>query len=708
VFGIAVALLIGGEVFALLNVSSDVSHDFGTTWGRVAWGLGMSTFPVVGVLIASRRPDHAVAWACLGVGFFFGIYSFASSYSAYVVETNPDSLPGGTLMTWLAGATYPFWLGLLAIYLPLVFPDGRLPSPRWRALPWITAIGILGLSASEAFTPGPLEESRAVENPFGIERAEGLLKSLEASKLLLLAALVCAVVSVVLRYRRATGEERLQLKWFATAAAFATVVYLPANVLDETGPTELARPFEDASITSAAAFAIAVGVAVLKYRLYDIEVVINKALIFGALAAFVAAVYVAIVVGLGAAVGTVGEPNIVLSILATAVIALAFQPARERAERLANRLVYGKRATPYEVLAEFSERVAETYATEDVLPKMARTVAEGTGAERAGVWLRTGDELRLAASWPPADDGHPQPIGLSNGDLPSFPSVDRAVGVRHQNELLGALTVVKPAGEALTPTEDKLLGDLAAQAGLVLRNVGLTSELLARLDELAASRQRLVSAQDEERRRLERNLHDGAQQHLVALKVKINLASRLVKDDPRVSEALGALEGIAEEAIEALRDLARGIYPPLLADQGLATALRAQARKAALPVDVEAEELSRYPQDVEAAVYFCCLEALQNVAKYAGATEAIVRLHEEDGRLRFSVTDDGAGFDPASTPKGSGLQNMADRLEALGGRFEMRSAPGEGTTVLGEVPATPTAPSGEAGSTSERAATQRA
>ena len=271
--------------------------------------------------------------------------------------------------------------------------------------------------------------------------------------------------------------------------------------------------------------------------------------------------------------------------------------------------------------------------------------------------------------------------------LPQMVGTDRAVEVRHQGELLGALTVNKRQGESLTPVEEKLLDDLASQAGLVLKNVGLTDELLLRLEELRASRQRLVAAQDEERRRLERNLHDGAQQNLVALKVKLGLAEMFVDKDPaRAKATLAELKADTDEALETLRDLARGIYPPLLADKGLYAALESQARKATIPVEVQADGIDRYPQDVEAAVYFCCLEALQNVQKYAKATRAIVHLAERDGDLIFEVEDDGKGFDPATAKRGSGMTNMADRLDALGGGVEVDSALGRGTQLRGHVP----------------------
>jgi signal transduction histidine kinase len=429
-----------------------------------------------------------------------------------------------------------------------------------------------------------------------------------------------------------------------------------------------------------------VGIAVLKYRLYDIDVVINKTMVFGGLAAFITAVYVGIVVGIGAAIGQGSKPNLALSILATALVAVAFQPVRERVQRFANHLVYGVRATPYEVLSEFSSRMAGAYAAEDLPPRMARILAEGTGSREATVWLKVGAELRAEASWP-AETEAPDTLALADGELPEIAGASLVLPVRHRGDLLGALSLTKLPGERLTPTEEKLAADLASGAGLVLRNVHLTEELLARLEELRASRQRLVAAQDAERRRLERNIHDGAQQQLVALAVKIRLARQLGAKDPgKANDLLEQTEGEVSQALEDLRDLARGIYPPLLADQGLVAALSGQVRRSPVPVEIHADGIGRYPQDAEAAVYFCCLEALQNVAKYAGASKATIRLLGDDKHLTFEVRDDGRGFDPEARGYGTGLQGMADRLAALGGELEVRSSPGKGTTILGQLP----------------------
>ena len=238
-----------------------------------------------------------------------------------------------------------------------------------------------------------------------------------------------------------------------------------------------------------------------------------------------------------------------------------------------------------------------------------------------------------------------------------------------------------PASDPMNPSKERLIRDLASQAGLVLRNVRL-------IEELRASRQRLVAAQDEERRKLERDLHDGAQQQLVALAVQLRLARTMIERDPaEAGDMLDALQTSASDALEDLRDLARGIYPPLLADKGLAVAIEAQARKASVPTTVRSDGVGRYPREVEAAVYFSCLEALNNVAKYAEASSATVSLSQANGTLTFVVTDDGVGFDESGVAHGTGLQGIADRLDAIGGEVRVRSAAGRGTTVTGTVPA---------------------
>jgi len=282
---------------------------------------------------------------------------------------------------------------------------------------------------------------------------------------------------------------------------------------------------------------------------------------------------------------------------------------------------------------------------------------------------------------------------MRDGELPDL-GADRTLPVRHRDDLLGAVTIRKPRGESLTPAEDRLLDDLTRQAGLVLANVRLTADLEARLEqisrqagELRASRQRIVAAQDEERRRLERNIHDGAQQHLVALAVKLRLAKGFLGKDPeRTRGLLEELDEEVGEALDTLTALSLGIYPPLLEEQGLSAALAAQYQRSDLPVRMEVAGTKRFPIEVEAAVYFCVLEALQNVAKYAGASRIDVTIEEHDGGLSFEVRDDGAGFDGDLVARGSGLQNMHDRLSTLGGRLQVLASPGRGASVAGWVP----------------------
>ena len=655
---------------------------------------------VAGLLIARRRPDNVIWMALAGAGLAGGLFGFLAEYTIYSHLIVSGGLPVEAAATWVSGWMFPM-IPALNLLVLLLFPTGRTLGPRWRLPLWLVAGGFALLTGVLAFHVGwvqdrPVGSVGPIQNPLGIAAVTPLLEMLQTAAYAMLgAASLLGVVALVLRYRRGSSEERHQLKVLIYVAAFLPLGFLLYPLTSTEGPvTPLTLGTLALQSFGVLGLPVAIGVAILKYRLYDIDVVISRTLVYGALAAFITAVYVGIVVGVGTLVGSGGQPNLALSIVATAIVAVAFQPLRERLQKVANLLVYGKRATPYEVLSQFSERVAETYAADEALPRMARVLAEGTAAQRASVWLRNGSELRPAASWPesaPGNGARPEPaataIPVSGQEIPDIAGADRAVAVRHQGELLGALSVVKRAGESLTPIEEKLLDDLARQAGLVLKNVGLTADLLRRLEELRASRQRLVAAQDDERRKLERNLHDGAQQNLVALKVKLGLAESFADRDPaKARQLLGEIKGDADEALETLRDLARGIYPPLLAEKGLGTALESQARKATLPVQIDADGVGRYSQEIEAAVYFCALEALQNVQKYAEATGATVRLRETDGELLVEVEDDGKGFDVAIQKRGSGTQNMEDRLNALGGTLAVTSAPGAGTTMQGSLP----------------------
>ena len=420
--------------------------------------------------------------------------------------------------------------------------------------------------------------------------------------------------------------------------------------------------------------------------------VLTRLLMLSALVAFIGFVYLALPVGLGSLLGS--DAGTALSIAATAVVAVGFARVRSWSDRAAKRLVYGERATPYEVLTKLSDRMTGSYPTEDVLLHMAQILVLGSGAATACVWLRVGGELTPAATCPAVPDGSVPAVSISGNELPPLPGAHHCLGVRHLGELIGAITVTQLPGSPLSPADLRLLDDFASQAGLVLRNVRLTAELANSLDaisaqaaEIRASRRRIVDAQDAERRKVERDIHDGAQQYLVALMVQLRITATLAGRDPDRAQAMVAdLRQVVREALDTLGDLAQGIHPPLLTTHGLAVALRRQENNPVVRVSVEERGVRRYSIEVEAAVYFSCLEALNNASKHAPGSNVVVRLVEADQHLTFSVRDDGSGFDPGECRPGSGLGNMADRVTALGGVLDITSAPSRGTLVAGRVP----------------------
>ena len=429
-------------------------------------------------------------------------------------------------------------------------------------------------------------------------------------------------------------------------------------------------------------FVVSFAIGILKYRLYNLEVVISKTVTYLALAAFIAAVYVGLVVGVSELVG--GRSSFALSIAATVLIAFAFQPVRRIVQRAANRLVYGERATPYEVLARFSHGAAEA-SDEELVARVPRLIVDGTSASEATLWVRTERGFREGASWP---EKHEARVITVAGDTFTDPDADYSLPVLHDDELLGGLSLVTSRGETITPPEQALLSDLAAGLGLSLRNARLTSQLREQVAELEASRERVLAAADTARRALENDLDSGPQQQLVALKVKLGPTRKRAEQlgAEKTASLLTQLENDAGDAIKAVRDFAGGIYPPLLEAEGLALAIAQQAHKAAIPITVDGNGVRRYRRETEAAVYFTVLEALQNTAKYADATSASVSLTANGNRLLFEVRDDGRGFDPKSIEAGAGLAGMTDRLDTVGGEVRIESAPGEGTVVTGSVP----------------------
>jgi len=639
----------------------------------IAFVFVVVPFVIAGFLILGKLPRNRVGWILVAIGFAW-VQPFGS-IGEFLLSRG---LPGGAALISLTAGSWAPPIALMGTVLLLRFPTGELLSPRWRWVEWLSLGSLLAIVLAIAVSPGTLAflGYPDVSNPLAVEPIASVAEALLPFFLILLPiSIVLSAASLVIRFRRSRGIERLQMKWLTAAAAFIAVLYLIGMVGSfsaSRGGTEApwVGVISNVSFFSFLLIPIAIVISVLRYRLYEIDVVINKAIVYGALAAFVTAAYVAIVVGLGHLIGS--ERSIPLQIVATVLVTAAFQPLRERVQRFANRFVYGKRATPYEVLARFAEQVAGTYSTDEIASALAKLLVDGTGATHAEIWLRREGATRLEAVWPEGSE--------AATEVPEEDDLTRVVPVLHRGDELGDLVLRKSASDPVTPADEKLLADVAAQAGLVLRNVRL-------VDDLRASRQRLVAARDTERRKLERNIHDGAQQRLVALSVLYNMAAGLAKPlGPERQEAIADLGAQSQSALETLRDLARGIYPAVLSDQGLVAALQSQARKSSIDVEIRPGGIGRYDQAVEAAVYFCCLEALQNVMKYADASLAVVELGEQDGEVRFDVRDDGRGFDRDAVELGSGMRNMQDRLAAIGGSLEIRSAPGTGTSVEGRVP----------------------
>ena len=653
-------------------------------------------YATLGALIV-RRAGNVIGWMLIGIGGAQAISWLASTYAVFGVA-HPGTLPAPELAGLLGEWSFiPVFTGIG--FMLMLFPSGTLPSPRWR--PWAglgllaTALTMVGFVVRPRLIalPAPGGVSLMLENPLGV-RSLGpvlstvLIGTLNGLSVLVTVILAAAFVSLAVRYRSGGREVRQQIKWIALAAVAvagcqAAALLAIAITGDASNPVTVAA-YVVIPVTVLFGIPAVITLAILKYGLYQIDVIINRAVQYGLLSAALTGVYAGIVVGIGTLAGYAGGP--VLTVAAAVTIAVLFQPVRHRARLVANRLVYGQRATPYQVLADFAEDMAGQLDFDMALDRMASILAGATGAVRVEVWVRVGAQLRPQVTWP-RGSAPPAAVPLAgDAELPAFELATRAVAVRHGDELLGALTIQKPRNEPVTAAEDKLLAHLASQAGLVLRNVRLTAELQATIDDLRASRRRLVKAQDEERQRIERNLHDGAQQQLVALMVQLSLLEDSAGDSGEVRQVTGQLRAGLRAAIDDLRALARGIYPPLLADQGLGPALRAQVGRAPLPVQVETDGIGRYPRDAEAAVYFCILEALQNTAKYARASQATVALSCPGSHLEFTVTDDGTGFDTATASHGTGLQGMADRLAAAGGTLRINSAPGNGTTISGRLP----------------------
>lgn len=532
---------------------------------------------------------------------------------------------------------------------------------------------------------------------------------------LLAAALSIGVYVGNQRYRVSRAIDRRRMQWVGCALTVAIEVLLVVVALN----LLVDWPHHTLTIGLAASGVIPISVMAGTHPalIARVDRLLTHTVALAGLTTLVVGIYVVVVVGFGE-VSTGNERSLLLlSIGATAVAAVAYNPASERLADVANRLVYGERTAPDETLRTFGQRMTRSIPLDELLLQLVESLRRTMRLRSAEVWTGRRGELELATGVPHRTA---PTILLGEKDLPVVARAGisggtwidvwlselvggrdsaclRVAPLAHAGELLGLIVLERHAeAEAFTESDDLMVTDVARQVGLALHNVQLDSALQASLDqlseansELRSSRARIVAAGDAERRRLERNLHDGAQQYLVAMAVKLRLAHDAVEDQsPDSLELLDELRKDMQDAIGELRALAHGIFPPQLMSGGLREAITGAASRSSLPTTVELCTAARFPAEIEAAVYFCVLEALQNAGKHAGPrAEARVAVWEESGELRFSVSDDGAGFDSQDKgATGHGFVNMADRVGAHGGTLTVSSSIGEGVTIGGAIP----------------------
>lgn len=706
---------IGGAVLAAGAVAVHVAAGLGLPSDAARAVSVQLPITAIGLLLAVHRPRNRLGPLALAAGGLLGLSLMAVAILRSAALG--DAVPGPLQHAAFAGVLL-LGLPLTVVWLLalLAFPDG---SPPTRVHPWVVAaVAMHGaaavgayLTASRSELPGYLH---GIEVPVGggpFPDATGVHSVLAALNNLFLLALPAFGVAALLVLRRRSGPvSRQQLKWLLPALGLQVAVHVvvPTSIDPWHGWRAVG---ELVVLASPALGAAAIAVAVFKYRLWEIDAVISKALVFALLSAFVTAVF--LVVGFGAAVVVGGANGRVLTALAVVLTAIVVSQApRRRAERAVRRLVFGDRPRGYAVLGGLGDSLAAAGGAADVAERIVGAVCRGLAVPWAAVWLYVeGDgppSLELMASGGTDQRSLELPPGAA-AVLLAAPRAGRADRLGPAAGMLAPLFTGGPAAVAplvagaqlvglvacadrfRDPLEDgdlELLGLVARDAALGLDNLRLETELRLRLAELRRSRQRLVTAQDAERRRVERDLHDGVQAQLVALAVQLRRVAGAPAD--ATPSRLTALAGEAEDALFALQDLARGIYPSVLTDRGLPAALRAQAAR--MPVDIEisvAPDLAggRLPAEIEAALYFVALEAFGNAQKHAVGARLRAGLCLDARGAVLDVSDDGPGFDPSVPPgDGRGLVNMHDRMAAIGGTLSARSTIGCGTTVSATAP----------------------
>jgi two-component system NarL family sensor kinase len=612
---------------------------------------------LVALVVLRALPTSPIGWLLVAAAASSAVFGA----SALLVAESPD-LPGLLLdltawlstWVWLPSYLITFW------FIPLLFPDGRAASARWRPVVRVSAALLVVESLLLAFGTRESIEPE-VGNPWAVEPVAEVLVVVEpVIYISMMVLVVLGLASLLHRFVRSQGLVRVQVLCVLVAAAVGVAYYL------------LMR----SGLLLAVLLPVAIGVAVLRFRLYDVERLLGRTIVYGGLAGTATLLYVALVLVAGGVFGA--DRDLTVQATGIFVSVLLIHPLRDRFLTLAQRLVHGRRSGPYETLAQLARQVGSAMSPDEALPRMAEGIAAA---------LRT-RSVRVTATAPNgASQSWHAPVEAVEAEDEAAAVVRRVV---HHGVEVGSLRVVRDA--PLTAQESGLLEVLVAQAGPSLHAVALTMQLREQLahavrqaEELRSSRSRIVTAHDAARRGIERDLHDGAQQGLLALAVQLGRVQRKVGEEPaEAAVELGELQELARRTLVELRALAAGTYPSGLRELGLAAALREQTDRAPQRVVVHDELTDRLSPELETALYFTCMEAVTNAQKHANASQVDVRLTQAAPEcISFTVTDDGCGFDAVATPRGNGLVGMADRLGAFGGEVVVASRLGTGTTVTG-------------------------
>ncbi len=625
---------------------------------------------VLSGLLVAARPRNPVGWAFALTGLLFAVGMLADQYAAYGLLIEPGSLLGARVALWLQSWVYPPAL-VMFTFVPLYFPDGRLPSARWR---WIarSAIALMAaIALLTAMAPADIRLGNStLANPYGLDVLRPLAWLQPALALIWLGLFIAAVGSLVLRFRRAEGEQRQQIKWLAYSLVLVTIAFGTDALVALGAPALYPRIFPVIQVIPVTVV-VAAAIAILRHRLFDIDILINRTLVYGALTGCLLAGYLLVVGWLGTVFQARGSGAVAL--VATGLVAVAFAPLRDRLQRLVNRLLYGDRDEPYRVLTLLGRRLEASLVPEAVLQTVVDTVVEALKLPYAAVQVgRVGVFVNAAEHGQRPRDG------------------ERLLHLRltQGGEEVGRLVLARRGRrEEFSADDRRVLDDLTRRIGAAVHAVRLSADL-------QRSREQLVLAREEERRRIGRDLHDGLGPQLASLTMKAETARDLIDTDPqRAGKLLSELLDHTERAVADIRRVAYQLRPPTLDALGLLPALRAHAGDhQRVPVQLDLPpELPPLTAAVEMAVYHIALEALHNAASHAHPSRCTLRMRHEAGALHLDVTDDGCGI-PAGHDAGVGLSSMRERAIELGGSCTWEAAPGGGTLVRAVLPTTSAVP----------------